>query len=274
MSYKQLIADLDRLLVQFKQSALEFLPHLVGAVAIFLIGLVLARLLRALLRRLINSLDRFVPSRKIQGSLRRVGIERPASEVIGGVLYWIVILFFLTRATEALGLPVVTTWLGDLATFLPRILAAVLIGFAGLFGGILLRDVLTRAAISAGVTYGDVLGRLTQVSVLMVTLLVGIEHLGVNISFLTNIIIVMVGAFLLGAILAFALGARTSISNILGSYYLQKLYRVGHTVSIGGFRGRIIQITPTAVILESPEGQVFVPAKMFDEVTSILIEEG
>ena len=59
--------------------------------------------------------------------------------------------------------------------------------------------------------------------------------------------------------MAFGLGARTAVSNILASYYLQKTYTPGHNVRIGEIEGEIIQITPTAVVLATPEGRTLVP---------------
>jgi hypothetical protein len=72
---------------------------------------------------------------------------------------------------------------------------------------------------------------------------------------------------------AFGLGARTSVSNILASYYLQKAYTVGQLVRIGETQGRIIRMTPTAVLLEASEGRIYVPAKAFSEITSVLLTE-
>jgi small-conductance mechanosensitive channel len=70
--------------------------------------------------------------------------------------------------------------------------------------------------------------------------------------------------------LAFALGSQTSVSNILAAYYLQKIYKIGQTVKIGDIEGQITQMTPTALILQTPAGQMMVPAKVFSETVSTL----
>ena len=54
---------------------------------------------------------------------------------------------------------------------------------------------------------------------------------------------------------------------------IAKIYKTGQIIKIGDVKGKIIQITPTAVIIETTEGQVYVPAKMFDEMTSLLSRE-
>jgi small-conductance mechanosensitive channel len=271
MDYDPLIAELANLLAQFRQKTAVFLPNLVGAAAVFAAGLLLAKLLRYLSGRLIRNLNRLVPSARLRNALNRAGAARPASELVGAVVYWIVLVFGLAVATQILGLPVVTAWLSGIAIYLPRILAAALIGLAGLVGGILLRDLVTAAALASGVSYGAVLGRAVQVVILMVTVLIAIDQVGLDTTFLAIIIAVMAGAILFAAAFAFAFGAANAVSNILASHYLQGAYKVGQTIRIGDVEGRIVKMASTAVILETSEGRVLVPAKTFSEVVSVLL---
>ena len=271
MEYGGLIADIWEMVLVHKQRIGLFLPSLIGAVLVFLAGLVLARLIRYLSRHAISNLSRLIPSRRFQVSLERAEATRPVSQVIGNVLHWIVVLFFLTVATEMLGLPVVTTWLSGIATYLPRVLAASLVILAGLASGVMLRDLVASAATSARIGYGPLLGRAVQVVVLIATVLIGVDQLGLDVTVLTIIIGTTVGAILLGAALTFALGARDAVSDILASHYLQKFFRVGQTIRIGEIEGRIVEISATAVILDAAEGRVRIPAKAFSEASATLL---
>jgi small-conductance mechanosensitive channel len=270
MNFNQMITELGKVAFQFKKSAIEFLPNFLGAVVIFLIGFLIAKLLRALVYRFFKNIGRLIPYEKVQSRLQPTKLE-PSASIISDILYWFIIFFFITVATEAMGLPVVTMWLSGIASYLPKILAAVLIGIFGIIGGVILRDIIISAAASAGITYGNVLGKFAQYAILLTTILIAIDQIGIDISFLMSIIMILVAAVLFGAALSFGLGARTSVSNILASYYLQKTYKIGHRVKIGDMEGEIIQITPTAVILETPYGQVCVPAKQFNEMISVML---
>ena len=99
----------------------------------------------------------------------------------------------------------------------------------------------------------------------------GVDQLGVESRFLTLTITVVIAALIGGAALAFGLGSRTTVSNIIAAHYLRQVYRVGQTVKIRDLYGRIAEITPTAVLLDGPEGRVLVPAKDFSEVASVLM---
>ena len=266
-NFQHLTAELEELVQGLVQHLSGTAPRIGVALALVLLGLVLAFLARTLSRRLLAGLDRFVPG------LRRLGrgadLQDSAGRTVGRVLFWMVLLFFITAATEVMGLPIISVWLSGIVLYLPRLLAAVLILFAGLLGGHFIRDLIS----STGIAYASALGRLGQISVLVVSALIAVDQAGLNVDFLTSVLLLVLGSGLLGTALTFALGARRTVANILASYYLQKTYRVGHRVRVGNFQGEIIDITATSVLLETDEGRVSVPASLFSEQASILLVE-
>ena len=271
MDYVRWVEALDRSFNLFIQRIGEHFPNILGSVLLVLAGWLLARLLRAAIIRLSGRLDGLFRSQARDDFLRRLGVERPASTVIGGIVFWLVFLVFFTAATETLGLPVLATWLSGVSYYLPRILVAALIILAGLLAANLARDAIAATAGAAGLAYSGLLGRAVYVIILLVAIVTGVDQLGVESRFLTLTITVVIAALIGGAALAFGLGSRTTVSNIIAAHYLRQIYRVGQTVRIRDVYGCIAEITPTAVILDGPEGRVLVPAKDFSEVASVLI---
>jgi len=271
MDYVRWIEALDRSFDLFTQRIAQHLPNILGSILLVLIGWLLARLLRAAIIRLSGRLDGLFRGQARDDFLRRLGVERPASTVIGGIVFWLVFLVFFTAATETLGLPVLATWLSGVSYYLPRILVAALIILAGLFAGNLARDAIAATAGAARLAYSELLGRAVYVIVLLIAIVTGVDQLGIESRFLTLTITVVIAALIGGAALACGLGSRTTVSNIIAAHYLRQIYRVGQTVRIRDVYGRIAEITPTAVILDGPEGRVLVPAKDFSEVASVLI---
>jgi small-conductance mechanosensitive channel len=270
MSENRLLGELGNLLLSFKAGLFRILPNLILAVVVLIVGIFIAKLFRAIIIRLVTRIDRFVPNKKIQDRLRRYLSEKPIGKVIGGIVFWIVVFFFLAAGTEILGLPVITTWLSSITGYLPKILAAVLIGAAGLIGAIVVRDIITTISASAGILFGNTLGKLAQVTIILITILIAIEQIGINVSILISLITIIIGAIIFGAAFAFGMGAKDSVNNILSSYYLQKRYKVGDQIEIDGKKGKIIEITSTSVVLESSDEQILIPAKKFSEVVSVL----
>jgi hypothetical protein len=250
----------------------SFLPKFLFAIFIFIVGYILARIIRSLILRLVRKMETIVPGKSLQQKLKQISSD-PATRLIANILYWIIIIFFLTAATEVLGLPIITNWLGGLVTYLPNILLAALLIFTGVVGGRLLRDIISAAIAKTGAAFGDVFGRFAYYVIVTISLLVAITQIGVDLAILTGIINIVLAAVLFGAALAFGFGAKTAISNILACYYVQIRYNVGDMIKIDNIEGHILEFTPTSLIIESELGQITIPAKKFSETSSILIKK-
>jgi small-conductance mechanosensitive channel len=239
------------------------------AVLIMLVGLVAAAILGRLARKLVAR------SASWLGSLQPGVVTMPhfdrVEAAVGRAVYWLVVVCAVMAATETMGLPVVTAWLSGVATFLPRIAVAIMIVALGTVAARVTRHVVTSTASSANVTSAERLGRVTEMALLLGTALVAIEQLGIEISFLKATLLILLGGMLFGAALAFGLGGRDLVANILSAHYVHRLYQVGQIVRVDGIEGRIVRITETSVILECAEGDVSVPARTFADQRSTLI---
>jgi small-conductance mechanosensitive channel len=269
MGYERWVEALNESMGLLLQKISGFLPNILSAVALLVVGWLLARVLRFACARLISGLDHLIRRYGMERLLIRVGLERRASDLIGSIVYWIVFLAFFAAATETLGLPVVATWLGGISTYLPRVLVAGLILLAGLLAGSIARDALATAASAAGIAYGALLGRIVFIAILLIAIITGIDQIGIESRFLTATITIVIAAIVGAAALAFGLGARTAVSNIIASHYLRQIYRVGQTVKIGEAQGIIAEITNAFVIIDNSNGRLVVPAKDFSEKISV-----
>lgn len=248
-----------------------YLPNLGIAAALLVAGLAAAWVARAVVRRVVLLVDRLAPRVGLRSSLRRVGLERPAGEILAALLFWLILLLFVSSALDVLGLPVLSIWVQAVAQYLPRVLAGLLIGLAGIVAGVFLRDAASAAAHAAGLTYGTVIGRLLQMTVLVVSALVAIDQIGINIAVVSQFLVVLLASAFLGAAIAFGLGARIIVSNILACHYLRQSIRVGHRVKMGQEEGEVDEITPTSIVLLKDGSRVIVPAKLFVEEVSHVI---
>jgi small-conductance mechanosensitive channel len=257
---------------QIYQQLLRFLPDIILAIAIILVGILLAHILRILVHRLFKNIFLLISEKRQQRGLEQIQSGQTV-ELIGKLLYWVIVFFFMMAASQIIGLPILTAWLNGFMLYMPRILAAAIIVFLGTVGGRLLRDLIAGASAPAGIQYGTVLGKIAQNIVFVIAVLVAVDQLGIDITVLSHVIDIFLAALLFGAALAFGLGARTSVSNILASYYVQRQYRTGQFIKIGEIEGEILQITPTAVIIASTDGHISIPAKKFNEESSIALKK-
>jgi small-conductance mechanosensitive channel len=271
MDFATFGAALRTTLTNITDSARLLVPGLLAATALLLGGWVLGILLRRLTIRLTRRFDGLARRSHVDGALQRIGMNRELSDVFGAFVFWMIFLFFVAGATEALGLPVLSTWLTGVAFFLPRIAAALLIVLAGILLANFARDAVRAASATAGVAYGEALAHIVRTALVAVAVLIAVNELGIDVTILTVTLGVVLGATFGGVALAFGLGARTAVSNIIGSHYLRQMVRVGQSLRLGIVEGEIEAITPTAVVLKTGTGRVIVPAKEFNEVVSTVL---
>jgi len=63
------------------------------------------------------------------------------------------------------------------------------------------------------------------------------------------------------------------VSNLLASHYLLQNYRVGQRIRIGAVEGRILEISNVAMLLDTAEGRVLLPASEFHQRPSVLLRD-
>jgi small-conductance mechanosensitive channel len=249
---------------------LEYLPSILGAVVLLLAGWGVARLLRYTTEQLTEkTLVRLAHTRPMDTRIKQPHSYSAAPRIASRIVFWVVMLFFILAAAEVLELRVISGLLSGVTAYLPRLLAGVLILFTGLWFGEATRAVIIRTSTRAGIEQAGILGRLGQILVLLVVFAVAAGQVGIDNTVLVALIATLFGV-LLGAIaLAFALGAKTTIANMLGAQSIAQTYNAGDIIRIANIEGKILRITRTSLILETHEGQVLVPAKRFSEQESV-----
>lgn len=270
-SYESLGAAVGAAFSQIASRLAEYAPSVLGAALLMLVGWLVARLLRGLAVKLMGVLELLL-HRMFRA--RGEGTPRLPSasiHIVGSLLFWVVILFFVAASTQVLGLAVFTAWLKDVVGYLPTLFAGVLIIIAGALLSGLGRDVTIAALTGLPEAQRVLLGRIVQGMLLMVAVVVGADQIGVKITFLVILAAVVTGAVIGGLALAVSLGARTFISNLIGAHYLRQAFGVGQRVRVGEYEGRILDLTPVSLVLECDEGRVTLPAKIYNEEPIVLV---
>ena len=263
------------------RQAAEWAPRILVAAGILLAGWLLARLLRMVTAKMFGSwtkrltprIARLMGNSEIRAGLQSTSTNRSVARGAEMLVFWVVFLIFVTIATESLGLDIVSGWLTGVVRFVPRILGALFVVFLGTLIASAVRTAVTAAAESAGFSYSQAVGRVARFAVLLVSVIVALDQVGLDVAFLIVLVAVAAGAMLGGAALAFGLGARTSVNNILASHYLVDTFKVGHRIRIGDVEGKILEITPTSVIVEADQGRTVIPASQFSEQVATLLSQ-
>ena len=229
----------------------------ITAVLVALGGLIIARLLAFLSDTALTGLEYFLHriSPGWFGDVDLVGYRF----VVRGLVFYLTLFFSLLLALHLLNVEIVEEGLDQFTAYLPNVILAAAIMLAGYLIGLL-----ARAAISGALPHSDsrLLPYLTQFIVMLVATLTALSQLAIDITFLTEVITVLIAIFLGGLALAFAFGSRQMVANVLARREL-RYYQIGNRIRIGEIEGNIIDILDTAVVLEHQGGTTTVPASRF-----------
>ena len=251
-----------------------YLPNLIGAVLLLLLGWMLARLVRAAAGRLGNAVNRLLGRLMRRGSLTRFRLSPRALKLIGNAAFWLVILFFITAATRVAQLDAFSSWLDRILAYLPTLLAGALIILAGYLVSALVRDLVAATLGSAGLAQNELFAAVAQGATFLTAVVIGIDQIGIDVTILITLIAIAVGAMLAGLSLAFGLGSRDFVSNLIGAHYLQQYLQPGQTARIGEVEGEVLELTPTSVVLATAAGRTAIPAKLFNEAATVVMTPG
>lgn len=187
---------------------LAFVPSVLGALVVLLIGGIIAKLIEQIIVRglKIIKLDKIADQVQLSTVLARGGIRRKLSELIGAIIYWIVILAFVTTALNALGLVVAAGLFQQVVEFLPRVVAAVFILIVGVFAAAFLATTVRTAASNSGIHQASVLGQAVQTVVIIFALVAALQQL--QIQFVGEVFLIILGGLSLGCAIAFGLGCK------------------------------------------------------------------
>ncbi|MFJ4143251.1 mechanosensitive ion channel domain-containing protein [Pseudomonas sp. NPDC089734] len=236
----------------------NFIPNLFGALVVVLLGFVVAKLLDALLSKLLAKLglDRLMGGTGLTKLISRAGVKVPISTLIGKIVYWFVLLIFLVSAAESLGLQRVSATLDMLALYLPKVFGAALVLLVGVLLAQLVNGVVRGAAEGVGVDYASGLGRIAQGLVIIISISVAISQLEVKTDLLNHVIVIGLLTVGLAIALALGLGSREIAGQILAGIYVRELYQVGQQVQVGEIEGQIEEIGTVKTTLLTDEGEL------------------
>ena len=261
---------LSRASSEILERVLESLPNLLGAVLLLLVGWLTARILRALAMRAVLVVETLTARLGKQTAGEPVRMRR-ASIVVGEIVFWAAMLVFVTAATHVLELTSFTDWLARLVGYLPTLAAGLLIVAAGYVLSRFLADLVLATSSRMEAAQRSLLARIVQVTVLTGAILVGADQIGIRITFLAIFAAAVASVVAGGVALAVGLGARDYIANLIGAHYLRQAFAVGQTIRAAGHQGRILEITATSIVLETAEGRVSLPGRVYNDEAILVL---
>lgn len=195
-----------------------FIPELIVALIIFVIGWIIASLLARAVEQVIAAvkLDSALRGAGVEATLTRAGFTLNSGRFLGALVKWFIIVVFLVAALDVLHLDQVTMFLRQVVLgYLPQVIVAVLIMLVAVVIAEAMRKVVVGSAKAAGIRSAGFLGAVTKWAIWIFALLAALLQLGIAVTFLQTLFTGVVVALSLAFGLAFGLGGQGAASRYL-----------------------------------------------------------
>lgn len=197
-------------LASFWTEFARFVPQLIAAIVLLLLGWILAKVARAGVMRLLKVLhfDKATEKSGLESFLQHAELEVSVASILGNLVYWLIILVMIVTVANSLGLHVVADLFNKVVLYIPNVIVAILVL---VFGTILARFI--NRLVFAWLNNVGFAGALTvstfsEYAMLVFVFFIAMEQLQIANELLTAAFIIAFGAVGLAFAIAFGLGSK------------------------------------------------------------------
>ena len=201
---------------------LAFLPALIGAIIILVIGWFLsglvARLVTTLLRRL--GFETVAQKTGVSGFITMTGArEASASMLMGELVKWLIRLIFIEMAASALHISAVTGLINSIILFIPNLIVALVVVMLGALVANFVAGVVRGGAGEMGFQNPNILAAVAKYAIIFFAIIIAMNQVGIAATLVNTLFMALVGAIALAAGLAFGLGGREVAGQMWQGWY-------------------------------------------------------
>lgn len=195
----------------------EALPQIIGAIVIVLIGWIVALVVKAIITRVLHGagFDRLLLDSSAGNFVRRV-VDGP-SQFIGKLAYWLVFVGFVSLALSSLNIEGLNAFMGALYSYLPHIIAAILIFLVA--GSVSVAAVTFVNRVMGETALASTIAAVVPSIVMSIAVFMILNELQIATEIVTITYTAIIGSVALGMALAFGLGGREVAGQLLEQAY-------------------------------------------------------
>ena len=192
------------------QGFLGFIPQVVGALVVFIIGWFIAEAVGKVVADILKraQFNQLFAGTGWKDALVKAEIKVNPAEFIGGLFKWALLIVFLLAAVEILGLSQFAAFLTNVLGYLPNVLVASLIFVVAVIISELLEKILRVTVEGSGMGYGHFVGVIVKWSIWTFAIIAILLHLGVTPFLLQTLFTGVVAFLVVAGGLAFGLGGK------------------------------------------------------------------
>src|SRR3989344_1210490 len=220
-----MVQDWSILIIQSLQSLwmgfLNFVPSLIGAIIVFVIGWIVSvgigKLITEILKRI--RFNQIFEKGNWDEALAKANIKVDASGFIGAIVKWVLVIAFLLAAVEILGLTEFADFLKNVLAYLPNVIVAALIFVVTVIVVDIVEKVVRASVESIKVGYGHMVSVVVRWSIWIFALLAILMQLRITPALIQTLFTGLVALIVIAGGIAFGLGGKDVAGEIVRDLY-------------------------------------------------------
>ena len=202
---------------QMLSRIMAYLPVLLGALVILIVGWIVAKAIRRLVDWLLKTIrfDTLADKAGISEILKKGDLKITAGELISSIVYWLSIIMVLVMTVDALGLPKSSDILESLFAYVPKVIAALLVLVVAMFLASFVSGIVRTAAANANLPKPQILAGVSRWAIIIFAVTISLEQLGIAPLLVSATFNIILGGIVLALALAFGLGGKDAAAKYL-----------------------------------------------------------
>lgn len=204
-------------LLSLWETMISYLPNLLGAILVFLIGIIIALVLQNVVARLVALLriDELARKLELTQQFERAGLRLHIGHLLGWIVKWFFVILALIAATDILQWEQVTEYLEQVVLFIPNVIIAVIILLAGILLGNFVQRVVKSTVEAAKLSSADFLSGMAKWAILIFSFMAALVQLQIAPELIRVLFTGLVAMLALAGGLAFGLGGQEHAHRLL-----------------------------------------------------------
>ncbi len=185
-------------------------PGLIAAIIVLLVGYILGRILGYVAKKIIEH-AKVMEFLKQKVSIQKVLGNMDVPHVAEAMVKWYVFVLFLPAAAELVKIMSLSNFLYALALWVPNLIAAIVIAFAGLIIGLYVAEIIRKTKAHGA----EAVAQIANGLIVLLTLITALDQVGVKTDIIKQSFAIILMGIMLAFGLAFGLGGQKDATEII-----------------------------------------------------------
>lgn len=206
---------------EFWRTVGDYLPQVLGALVLLVLGLVAARLAQTITERVLRlvRVDKLFENKQVARTLKSAEVSFDLISIVGRLVFWIVIIIFALTIADVLELTAMRDVIREVLAYLPNVLAAVVVLTVTVAGARLVRDLVAASLSRMQVSFSNSIAAVSFYALIVFGAVMTLDQLGFDTTILTANLTVIVAGVVFALALAFGLGGRDTAKKVVDETY-------------------------------------------------------